>query len=81
MPALAGVLASHDAGVQSEEADDPAIRAAGGSIAFSKICVHVRDYGTRSSSMIFVRPDGSVRYFHADGAPCRTGFREIATQA
>jgi len=77
VPALAAVLASHEAGVESEETDDPALRAVGGSIAFSKICVHVRDYGTRSSSMIFVRADGGVRYFHADGAPCTTPFSEV----
>lgn len=78
VPALAAVLASHEAGAACDDQDDAVLRALGGAIPFSKICVHVRDYGTRSSSMIFVRGDGGVRYFHADGAPCRAPFREIS---
>ncbi len=75
--ALAAVLSSHEAGDVSEVPDDPALEELGGPLPFSKICVHVGDYGTRSSSMIFVAADGSVRYFHAEGAPCVTSFREV----
>jgi len=77
VPALAAVLSSHEAGDVSEVPDDPALTALGGPLPFSKICVHVGDYGTRSSSMIFVSPDGSVRYFHAEGPPCTAEFRPV----
>jgi uncharacterized protein with NRDE domain len=77
MPRLAAVLSSHEAGDIPEGADDPALAKLGGPLPFSKICVHVGDYGTRSSSVIFVAADGSVRYFHAEGPPCQADFREI----
>jgi uncharacterized protein with NRDE domain len=77
VPALAAVLASHEDGV--EVVDDEAVRRFGpeAAVRFARICVHVNDYGTRSSSMIFVSGDGAVRYFHADGAPCTAAFAEI----
>ena len=75
--ALAAVLSSHEAGDVSEMPDDPALQALGGPLPFSKVCVHVREYGTRSSSMIFVTADGNVRYFHSEGPPCTTPFHEI----
>ncbi|MFN2378224.1 MAG: NRDE family protein [Candidatus Binatia bacterium] len=80
VPALAGVLSSHDDGslARTETASGATILPAeAGAVPFSRICVHVGDYGTRSSSMIFVAADGSVRYFHADGAPCSAPFREV----
>jgi uncharacterized protein with NRDE domain len=77
VPALAFVLSSHEAGLEPGFEEDPALRAVGGAAAFSKICVHVADYGTRSSSMIFVDPTGHVRYFHADGPPCKAQFVEV----
>jgi len=43
----------------------------------SRLCVHTDVYGTRSSAVIVVARDGRVRYFHAPGAPCQTGFEEI----
>lgn len=78
VPALASVLASHEDGV--EVVDDEAVRRFGpeAAVRFARICVHVNDYGTRSSSMIFVKKDGSVKYFHANGAPCEAEFEEIA---
>lgn len=79
VPALAAVLASHD---DPGEGEDPvAVARFGRSVAsqFSKVCVHTDDYGTRSSSMIFVGTDGAVRYFHADGPPCLTPFRPVST--
>ena len=79
VPALAAVLSRHEAG--SDLTDEGSAlrfgRDAAGRLA--KVCVHVEDYGTRSSTMIFVRPTGEVRYFHADGAPCVADFREVAT--
>lgn len=77
VPALAAVLASHEDGVHV--VDDEAVRRFGAEAAvrFARICVHVNDYGTRSSSMIFVGKDGAVRYFHADGAPCTARFEEV----
>jgi uncharacterized protein with NRDE domain len=77
VPALAAVLASHEDGAQV--VDDEAVRRFGpeAAVRFARICVHVADYGTRSSSMIFVEKDGAVRYFHADGAPCTARFGEI----
>lgn len=69
VPLLAEVLSSH------RDGED---QAPSSSLPFSKICVHVDQYGTRSSTMIFVREDGAVRYFHADGAPCQSRFFEVA---
>lgn len=81
VPALAAVLSSHEAG--SDLTDEGSTlrfgRDAAGRLA--KVCVHVEDYGTRSSTMIFVRPTGEVRYFHADGAPCVAEFREVELAA
>ncbi len=77
VPALAAVLASHEDGV--EVVDEEAVRRFGpeAAVRFARICVHVNDYGTRSSSMIFVAGDGAVRYFQADGAPCTASFEEV----
>jgi len=77
VPALAAVLSSHDAG--SDVVDEVAEARFGRDAAgrFAKVCVHVEDYGTRSSTMIFVGPSGAVRYFHADGAPCLAQYREV----
>ncbi|HUE30688.1 MAG TPA: NRDE family protein [Verrucomicrobiae bacterium] len=43
------------------------------------LCVHVGPFGTRSSSLLLV-PAGAepVRYFHADGPPCRTRLEALA---
>ena len=42
------------------------------------LCVHMGAYGTRSSSVLLV-PAGAaaVRYFHADGPPCRTRLAPV----
>ena len=42
------------------------------------LCVHMGPYGTRSSSVLLV-PAGAelVRYFHADGPPCRTRLEAV----
>ncbi len=38
------------------------------------LCQHMGDYGTRSSSLIFQRRDGSVSHFFAPGPPCTASF-------
>lgn len=40
-------------------------------------CLLGAGYGTRSSSVVVVRRDGSVRYDFADGPPCRTAYRRV----
>lgn len=64
--ALGAVLRDH------EGSADPT-----GTDPFARVCVHAGTYGTRSSSVLLVGESGDVRYFHADDAPCRAGFREI----
>ena len=78
VPALAAVLSSHeDDSAQVEDA--AALERFGheGAARLARVCVHVGDYGTRSSTMIFVRGNGAIRYFHADGPPCTTTFEEV----
>ncbi len=42
------------------------------------LCVHMGPYGTRSSSVLLVPAGaGPVRYFHADGPPCRTRLEAV----
>ena len=43
----------------------------------SRLCVHTDVYGTRSATVVLVGRDERVRYFHAPGPPCRTGFDEV----
>ncbi|HYC53399.1 MAG TPA: NRDE family protein [Candidatus Binatia bacterium] len=66
VPALARVLSDHEG---NADAQGPGL--------FGKICVHAGQYGTRSSSMIFVAGDGAVRYFHAEGHPCQAAFVRV----
>jgi uncharacterized protein with NRDE domain len=45
----------------------------------NNLCVHTEHYGTRSSTVVvFDTHDGRFRMWHADGAPCRTPYREVA---
>lgn len=45
----------------------------------TNLCVHLDGYGTRSSSiLVYDATTGRFRYWHADGAPCRTPFFELA---
>jgi uncharacterized protein with NRDE domain len=41
------------------------------------VCVHTAEYGTRSSSILALGPD-RWRYWHADGPPCSTKYRNLA---
>ncbi len=40
------------------------------------LCLHLGDYGTRSSSLIFMGRGGEVRHFFAPGAPCTTAYHD-----
>jgi len=44
------------------------------------VCVHEDGFGTRSSSLVTVRADGSVDYAFADGPPCETPFEAVESQ-
>ena len=39
-------------------------------------CIHGDGFGTRSSSIIRIRPDGAV-YEYADGKPCETPYEQV----
>lgn len=41
------------------------------------VCVHGDGFGTRSSSLIRIAPDGSGQYEFADGPPCRTAYEPV----
>ncbi len=51
------------------------------------LCLHLENYGTRSSSLIFMRGDGhEVAHYFAPGPPCQTAYRpaivpRVASQA
>jgi uncharacterized protein with NRDE domain len=45
------------------------------------VCVHAGPFGTRSASVLFVPSAGRpMRYFHADGPPCRTRLDPIVLE-
>lgn len=44
------------------------------------VCVHEDGYGTRSSSLIALYPDGRATYRFADGPPCETAFAAVDEQ-
>jgi uncharacterized protein with NRDE domain len=48
-----------------------------GSNPFENPCVHTAEYGTRSSSVIFLG-ESRRAYWYADGAPCETGYRDFS---
>ena len=45
------------------------------------VCVHRNGFGTRSSSLISLRSDGTATYRYADGPPCETAFEPVADVA
>jgi uncharacterized protein with NRDE domain len=45
--------------------------------AIDTLCVHLPGYGTRSSSIVAAPATGGLRYWHAAGPPCRTGYEEL----
>ena len=45
----------------------------------NSLCMHLGDYGTRSSSLIFMgREDSQVEHFFAAGPPCVASFEPVA---
>ena len=45
----------------------------------NSLCMHLGDYGTRSSSLIFMRrQDSQVEHFFAAGPPCTTAYEPVA---
>jgi uncharacterized protein with NRDE domain len=46
----------------------------------NSLCLHLGEYGTRSSSLIFMRRDSkAVEHFFAAGPPCTTAYARAAT--
>ena len=46
----------------------------------NSLCLHLGEYGTRSSSLIFMRRDSAtVEHFFAAGPPCTTAYERAAT--
>ncbi len=41
------------------------------------VCVHGDGFGTRSSSLVTLRADGTAEYRFADGPPCRTPYETV----
>jgi len=73
--AFAAVLGDHSGGTEAGAPFSSAT--ADYDSPLSRLCVHTPSYGTKSSSLIFVARNGSVRYFHADGPPCTAAFEEV----
>jgi uncharacterized protein with NRDE domain len=72
--ALGTLLADHNTQL------DPRIGAAAAGAAAGErsnaLCLHLDRYGTRSSSLIFMRADGpEIAHYFAPGPPCRTAYR------
>jgi uncharacterized protein with NRDE domain len=47
-----------------------------GQVTPNTLCIHHEQYGTRSSSVIVVTPEGA-RFWHAPGPPCSTCYEEV----
>ena len=43
------------------------------------VCIHRDSFGTRSSSLVTIGP-GGASYRFADGPPCETPYRDVATE-
>ena len=70
--ALGALLADHDTQLDSRVDRSAVMRP-------NALCLHVEAYGTRSSSMIFMRANASeVAHFFAPGPPCRTAYAPAA---
>jgi len=44
----------------------------------NSLCLHLGDYGTRESSLIFISESGRVEHFFAPGPPCTTKYAPAA---
>lgn len=40
----------------------------------NSLCLHLGDYGTRESSLIFAAASGRIEHYFAPGAPCTTAY-------
>ena len=60
--ALGALLADHNTQLDSRSGRPNAL------------CLHLENYGTRSSSLIFVREDAEFAHYFAPGPPCRTSY-------
>ena len=50
----------------------------GGGAPTDAACVHAGHYGTRSSTLLrLADEDAESRFLYADGAPCRTAYRDF----
>ena len=47
----------------------------------NSLCVHLGDYGTRESSLIFVTASGRIEHYFAPGPPCTTSYSPAAVPA
>jgi uncharacterized protein with NRDE domain len=59
---LGGLLADHSTQLDAREGRPNAL------------CLHMGNYGTRSSSLIFEAGNGAITHFFAPGPPCTTPF-------
>ncbi len=41
------------------------------------ICIHTPSYGTRSATIVALRPGGVAHYLFADGPPCEAEFQDL----
>lgn len=60
------ILASHELPEGAQAVDRPQKQVA---------CVHMGEFGTRSSTIIWLEASGPPRVYHADGPPCEAPFR------
>jgi uncharacterized protein with NRDE domain len=44
----------------------------------NSLCLHLGDYGTRESSLIFIRASGGIEHYFAPGPPCTTSYAPAA---
>src|SRR5258708_14689988 len=71
--ALAALLADHNTQLDSR------ISTAAGGRPNNALCLHLEGYGTRSSSMIFMRANTrEIAHYFAPGPPCRTAYAPAA---
>ena len=71
--ALGALLADHNTQLDSRSGTAAVGTAAGG--RSNALCLHLNNYGTRSSSLIFMRGDGpEIAHYFAPGPPCKTAY-------
>jgi uncharacterized protein with NRDE domain len=70
---LVAVLADHSIPPAVSESTEPSERPK----ELAAACVHTEGYGTRSSALIEVPPEGLPHLWVADGPPCASAFRSV----